>query len=128
VLLIEGKSDQLHHWSAPHQTTTSTVTRCSTPPRCRLKPQMEARTLMRLSNNIVPVRTANPSIVIAGYRAGLYYATREAINAKTKHAVPGRSEVHSCLDNRRWKLRPHHRAIVRTKDPVTANYVRTVTR
>ena len=63
--------------------------------------QMEARTLMLASNNVLFPATANRSSSVAGHGAGPVLPTRERINAQGRRAwsSPTSPEVERALDN-----------------------------
>jgi DNA-directed RNA polymerase subunit beta' len=81
--LIEGKAIQLHPSFVRRSTPTSTVTRWLFTFPLSLEAQMEARTLMLASNNVLSPANGQPIIVPSqDIVLGLYYATREKINGK----------------------------------------------
>jgi DNA-directed RNA polymerase subunit beta' len=97
-----------------------------------IEAQMEARTLMLASNNILFPSNGEPSIVPSqDIVLGLYYATREKINGKGEGMMLADvSEVIRAYDNKEVELstRVTVRIAEYPKDMVTGEFVRTVTR
>ena len=71
-----------------------------------LEAQMEARTLMLASNNVLSPANGEPIIVPSqDIVLGLYYATRERINAKGEGmSFADLAEVHRAYDSRQVEL------------------------
>ena len=81
-----------------------------------LEAQLEARTLMLASNNVLFPANGNPSIVPSQDMVlGLYYSTRERINAKGEGMFfADVAEVRRALDNKKIELQT--RCTVRIKE------------
>src|SRR5919202_1638179 len=86
-----------------------------------LEAQMEARTLMLASNNVLSPANGEPIIVPSqDIVLGLYYATRERINAKGEGmSFSDLAEVHRAYDSRQIEL--NARVWVRIKEKELAD-------
>ena len=91
-VLIEGKAIQLHPLVCAAFNADFDGDQMAVHVPLSIEAQMEARTLMLASNNILFPSNGEPSIVPSqDIVLGLYYATREEINAQgRRHDVPGR--------------------------------------
>src|SRR5471032_1446033 len=94
-VLIEGKAIQLHPLVCAAFNADFDGDQMAVHVPLSIEAQMEARTLMLASNNILFPSNGEPSIVPSqDVVLGLYYATREAINAKNEGMLfPNVSEV-----------------------------------
>jgi DNA-directed RNA polymerase subunit beta' len=131
-VLIEGKAIQLHPLVCAAFNADFDGDQMAVHVPLSIEAQMEARTLMLASNNILFPSNGEPSIVPSqDIVLGLYYATREAINAKNEGMLfPDVSEVIRAYDNKEVELttRITVRIVEHPKDPATGEFVRTVTR
>src|SRR5687768_2680870 len=131
-VLIEGKAIQLHPLVCAAFNADFDGDQMAVHVPLSIEAQMEARTLMLASNNILFPSNGEPSIVPSqDIVLGLYYATREAINAKNEGMLfPDVSEVIRAYDNKEVELttRITVRIVENPKDPATGEFVRTVTR
>src|SRR5476649_451889 len=131
-VLIEGKAIQLHPLVCAAFNADFDGDQMAVHVPLSIEAQMEARTLMLASNNILFPSNGEPSIVPSqDIVLGLYYATREAINAKNEGMLfQDVSEVIRAYDNKEVELttRITVRIVENPKDPVTGEFVRTVTR
>jgi DNA-directed RNA polymerase subunit beta' len=130
-VLIEGKAIQLHPLVCAAFNADFDGDQMAVHVPLSIEAQMEARTLMLASNNILFPSNGEPSIVPSqDIVLGLYYATREAINAKGEGMLfPDVSEVIRAYDNKEVELAT--RITVRiTEYPKNANgeFDQTVTR
>jgi DNA-directed RNA polymerase subunit beta' len=131
-VLIEGKAIQLHPLVCAAFNADFDGDQMAVHVPLSIEAQMEARTLMLASNNILFPSNGEPSIVPSqDIVLGLYYATREAINAKNEGMMfQDVSEVIRAYDNKEVELatRVTVRIVENPKDPVTGEFVRTVKR
>jgi len=92
-----------------------------------IEAQMEARTLMLASNNVLFPANGEPSIVPSqDVVLGLYYATRDRINAKGEGIIfSDVAEVHRALDNNQVEItaKVSVRITDHTKDKATGEWV-----
>src|SRR4051794_30850446 len=105
-VLIEGKAIQLHPLVCAAFNADFDGDQMAVHVPLSIEAQMEARTLMLASNNILFPSNGEPSIVPSqDIVLGLYYATREAINAKGEGMLfPDVSEVIRAYDNKEVEL------------------------
>src|SRR5574343_466733 len=98
--LIEGKAIQLHPLVCAAFNADFDGDQMAVHVPLSLEAQMEARTLMLASNNVLSPANGQPIIVPSqDIVLGLYYATRERINAKGEGMVfADLAEVHRALD------------------------------
>src|SRR5450830_592311 len=131
-VLIEGKAIQLHPLVCAAFNSDFDGDQMAVHVPLSIEAQMEARTLMLASNNILFPSNGEPSIVPSqDIVLGLYYATREAINAKNEGMLfTDVSEVIRAYDNKEVELttRITVRIVENPKDAETGEFVRTVTR
>jgi len=131
-VLIEGKAIQLHPLVCAAFNADFDGDQMAVHVPLSIEAQMEARTLMLASNNILFPSNGEPSIVPSqDIVLGLYYATREKINAKGEGMMLADvSEVIRAYDNKEVELstRVTVRIAEYPKDMVTGEFVRTVTR
>ena len=132
-VLIEGKAIQLHPLVCAAFNADFDGDQMAVHVPLSIEAQMEARTLMLASNNVLFPANGEPSIVPSqDIVLGLYYATREAINGKGEGMMfPDVSEVSAPTTTRKSSC---HRAVtVRiTEYPKETTkrgeFVRTITR
>jgi DNA-directed RNA polymerase subunit beta' len=100
-VLIEGKAIQLHPLVCAAFNADFDGDQMAVHVPLSIEAQMEARTLMLASNNVLFPASGEPSIVPSqDVVLGLYYATRDRINAKGEGMVfSDISEVIRALDN-----------------------------
>ena len=100
-VLIEGKAIQLHPLVCAAFNADFDGDQMAVHIPLSIEAQMEARTLMLASNNILFPANGEPSIVPSqDVVLGLYYATRDRINAKGEGIIfSDIGEVHRALDN-----------------------------
>jgi len=105
-VLIEGKAIQLHPLVCAAFNADFDGDQMAVHVPLSIEAQMEARTLMLASNNILFPSNGEPSIVPSqDIVLGLYYASREAINAKGEGMLfPDVSEVLRAYDNKEVEL------------------------
>jgi len=131
-ILIEGKAIQLHPLVCAAFNADFDGDQMAVHVPLSIEAQMEARTLMLASNNILFPSNGEPSIVPSqDIVLGLYYATREKINGKGEGMMLADvSEVIRAYDNKEVELstRVTVRIAEYPKDMVTGEFVRTVTR
>ena len=131
-VLIEGKAIQLHPLVCAAFNADFDGDQMAVHVPLSIEAQMEARTLMLASNNILFPSNGEPSIVPSqDIVLGLYYATREAINAKNEGMLfPDVSEVIRAYDNKEVELtsRITVRIVEFPKNAETGEFERTVTR
>jgi DNA-directed RNA polymerase subunit beta' len=115
-VLIEGKAIQLHPLVCAAFNADFDGDQMAVHVPLSLEAQMEARTLMLASNNVLSPANGEPIIVPSqDIVLGLYYATREFLNAKGEGmSFSDLSEVHRAYDSRQVDL--HSRAWVRIKE------------
>ena len=100
-ILIEGKAIQLHPLVCAAFNADFDGDQMAVHVPLSVEAQLEARTLMLASNNILFPANGEPSIVPSqDVVLGLYYATREKINAKGEGMIfADLSELQRALDN-----------------------------
>src|ERR1700754_867403 len=105
-VLIEGKAIQLHPLVCAAFNADFDGDQMAVHVPLSLEAQMEARTLMLASNNVLFPANGDPSIVPSqDIVLGLYYATREAVNAKGEGMTfTGVSEVLRAYENKEVEL------------------------
>src|SRR4051812_40187594 len=115
-VLIEGKAIQLHPLVCAAFNADFDGDQMAVHVPLSLEAQMEARTLMLASNNVLSPANGEPIIVPSqDIVLGLYYATREHVNAKGEGmSFADLAEVHRAYDSRQVDL--HARVSVRIKE------------
>src|SRR4030081_1392504 len=115
-VLIEGKAIQLHPLVCAAFNADFDGDQMAVHVPLSLEAQMEARTLMLASNNVLSPANGEPIIVPSqDIVLGLYYATREHVNAKGEGmSFADLAEVHRAYDSRQVDL--HARVWVRIKE------------
>src|SRR5580765_1779802 len=115
-VLIEGKAIQLHPLVCAAFNADFDGDQMAVHVPLSLEAQMEARTLMLASNNVLSPANGEPIIVPSqDIVLGLYYATRERINAKGEGmSFADLAEVHRAYDSRQVEL--NARVLVRIKE------------
>jgi DNA-directed RNA polymerase subunit beta' len=115
-VLIEGKAIQLHPLVCAAFNADFDGDQMAVHVPLSLEAQMEARTLMLASNNVLSPANGEPIIVPSqDIVLGLYYATREFVNAKGEGmSFADLAEVHRAYDSRQVDL--HARVWVRIKE------------
>ncbi|MDE2047659.1 MAG: DNA-directed RNA polymerase subunit beta' [Betaproteobacteria bacterium] len=105
-VLIEGKAIQLHPLVCAAFNADFDGDQMAVHVPLSVEAQMEARALMLASNNVLFPASGEPSIVPSqDVVLGLYYATREKINAKGEGMIfSDVGEVHRALDNAQVEL------------------------
>ncbi|HWM41365.1 MAG TPA: DNA-directed RNA polymerase subunit beta' [Burkholderiales bacterium] len=105
-VLIEGKAIQLHPLVCAAFNADFDGDQMAVHVPLSLEAQMEARTLMLASNNVLSPANGEPIIVPSqDIVLGLYYATRERINAKGEGmSFSDLAEVHRAYDSRQIEL------------------------
>ncbi len=100
-VLIEGKAIQLHPLVCAAFNADFDGDQMAVHVPLSIEAQMEARTLMLATNNVLFPANGEPSIVPSqDVVLGLYYATRERVNGKGEGMVFGDlAEVQRALDN-----------------------------
>ncbi len=100
-VLIEGKAIQLHPLVCAAFNADFDGDQMAVHVPLSIEAQMEARTLMLASNNVLFPASGEPSIVPSqDVVLGLYYATRDRINAKGEGMIfSDVAEVQRALDN-----------------------------
>jgi DNA-directed RNA polymerase subunit beta' len=100
-VLIEGKAIQLHPLVCSAFNADFDGDQMAVHVPLSIEAQMEARTLMLATNNVLFPASGEPSIVPSqDVVLGLYYATRERINGKGEGMIfADLSELHRALDN-----------------------------
>src|SRR6187397_589013 len=114
-VLIEGKAIQLHPLVCAAFNADFDGDQMAVHVPLSIEAQLEARALMMSSNNILFPSNGEPSIVPSqDIVLGLYYATREAINAKGEGMIfPDVSEVIRAYDNKMVELQAKVKVRVR---------------
>src|SRR4029078_2546482 len=114
--LIEGKAIQLHPLVCAAFNADFDGDQMAVHVPLSLEAQMEARTLMLASNNVLSPANGEPIIVPSQVIVlGLYYATRERINAKGEGmSFANVSEVSRAYESRQAEL--HAKGWVRIKE------------
>src|SRR6267378_735313 len=115
-VLIEGKAIQLHPLVCAAFNADFDGDQMAVHVPLSLEAQLEARALMLSSNNILFPSNGDPSIVPSqDVVLGLYYATREHVNARGEGmSFSDLAEVHRAYDSRQADL--HARVWVRVKE------------
>jgi DNA-directed RNA polymerase subunit beta' len=115
-VLIEGKAIQLHPLVCTAFNADFDGDQMAVHVPLSLEAQMEARTLMLASNNVLFPSNGEPSIVPSqDIVLGLYYATRERINAPGEGMMfADVDEVHRAYENRLANI--HAKVIVRIRE------------
>ena len=115
-VLIEGKAIQLHPLVCAAFNADFDGDQMAVHVPLSLEAQMEARTLMLASNNVLSPANGEPIIVPSqDIVLGLYYATREHVNARGEGmSFADLAEVHRAYDSRQVDL--HARVWVRIKE------------
>jgi DNA-directed RNA polymerase subunit beta' len=115
-VLIEGKAIQLHPLVCAAFNADFDGDQMAVHVPLSLEAQMEARTLMLASNNVLSPANGEPIIVPSqDIVLGLYYATRGFLNAKGEGmSFSDLAEVHRAYDSRQVDL--HSRVWVRIKE------------
>ena len=108
-VLIEGKAIQLHPLVCAAFNADFDGDQMAVHVPLSLEAQMEARTLMLASNNVLFPSNGEPSIVPSqDIVLGLYYATRERINARGEGAIfADMAEVHRAYETRPGRAARH---------------------
>jgi DNA-directed RNA polymerase subunit beta' len=131
-VLIEGKAIQLHPLVCAAFNADFDGDQMAVHVPLSIEAQMEARTLMLASNNILFPSNGEPSIVPSqDIVLGLYYATREKINGKGEGMMfPDVAEVIRAYDNKEVELttRVTVRITEYPKDLETGEFVKTIKR
>jgi DNA-directed RNA polymerase subunit beta' len=126
-ILIEGKAIQLHPLVCSAFNADFDGDQMAVHVPLSVEAQMEARTLMLASNNVLFPSNGEPSIVPSqDVVLGLYYATRDKINGKGEGLVfADTSEVQRALDAGEVELntRINVRLTEYTKDKETKEFV-----
>ena len=126
-VLIEGKAIQLHPLVCAAFNADFDGDQMAVHVPLSLEAQIEARTLMLASNNIMFPANGEPSIVPSqDIVLGLYYATRERINGVGEGIVfSDLMEVQRALDNKQVELQAHVSVRIREFDIDKATGTRT---
>ena len=131
-VLIEGKAIQLHPLVCAAFNADFDGDQMAVHVPLSIEAQMEARTLMLASNNILFPSNGEPSIVPSqDIVLGLYYASRERINGKGEGMMfPDVAEAIRAWDNKEVELatRITVRITEYPKDKVTGEFVETIKR
>jgi len=126
-ILIEGKAIQLHPLVCAAFNADFDGDQMAVHVPLSVEAQLEARTLMLASNNVLFPANGEPSIVPSqDVVLGLYYATREKINGKGEGMIfADLPEMLRALDNGVVELtaRVSVRLVQWTKDKATGEYV-----
>jgi DNA-directed RNA polymerase subunit beta' len=117
-VLIEGKAIQLHPLVCAAFNADFDGDQMAVHVPLSLEAQMEARTLMLASNNVLSPANGEPIIVPSqDIVLGLYYATRERINAKGEGmSFSDLAEVHRAYDSRQVELNARVWVRIREKE------------
>ena len=115
-MLIEGKAIQLHPLVCAAFNADFDGDQMAVHVPLSLEAQLEARSLMLASNNVLFPSNGDPSIVPSqDIVLGLYYATREKINGKGEGSFfTDLAEVHRAYENREVELQT--RVTVRVRE------------
>jgi DNA-directed RNA polymerase subunit beta' len=105
-MLVEGKAIQLHPLVCSAFNADFDGDQMAVHVPLSVEAQMEARALMLASNNVLFPASGEPSIVPSqDVVLGLYFATRDKINAKGEGMIfADVGEVHRALDNNKVEL------------------------
>ena len=119
-VLIEGKAIQLHPLVCTAFNADFDGDQMAVHVPLSLEAQMEARTLMLASNNVLLPSNGEPCIVPSqDIVLGLYYATRDKINAKGEGmAFADLAEVSRAYESRQVELHARVRVRIRELEPV----------
>jgi DNA-directed RNA polymerase subunit beta' len=117
-VLIEGKAIQLHPLVCAAFNADFDGDQMAVHVPLSLEAQMEARTLMLASNNVLSPANGEPIIVPSqDIVLGLYYATRERVNAKGEGmSFADLAEVHRAYDSRQVELNARIWVRIREKE------------
>jgi DNA-directed RNA polymerase subunit beta' len=117
-VLIEGKAIQLHPLVCAAFNADFDGDQMAVHVPLSLEAQMEARTLMLASNNVLSPANGEPIIVPSqDIVLGLYYATRERINAKGEGmSFSDLAEVHRAYDSRQVDINARVWVRIKEKD------------
>src|ERR687891_260392 len=117
-VLIEGKAIQLHPLVCAAFNADFDGDQMAVHVPLSLEAQMEARTLMLASNNVLSPANGEPIIVPSqDIVLGLYYATRERVNAKGEGmSFADLAEVHRAYDSRQVELNARIWVRIKEKD------------
>src|SRR5216110_53084 len=117
-VLIEGKAIQLHPLVCTAFNADFDGDQMAVHVPLSLEAQMEARTLMLASNNVLSPANGEPIIVPSqDIVLGLYYATRERINAKGEGmSFSDLAEVHRAYDSRQVEINARIWVRIKEKD------------
>ena len=97
-VLIEGKAIQLHPLFVRHTTPTFDGDQMAVHVPLTIEAQLEARTLMMSTNNILSPANGEPIIVPSqDVVLGLYYMTREMINVQVKACLSAKLTKFACV-------------------------------
>ena len=120
-VLIEGKAIQLHPLVCAAYNADFDGDQMAVHVPLSLEAQIEARTLMMSTNNILAPASGDPIIVPSqDVVLGLYYVSREKINAKGEGRIFANAhEVHRAYETRQVDL--HARVKVRLEEPVVSD-------
>jgi DNA-directed RNA polymerase subunit beta' len=125
-ILIEGKAIQLHPLVCSAFNADFDGDQMAVHIPLSVEAQMEARTLMLASNNVLFPASGEPSIVPSqDVVLGLYYATRERVNGKGEGMVfTDLAELQRALDNGVVEItaRINVRMVEYTKDKATGEF------
>ena len=115
-VLIEGKAIQLHPLVCVAFNADFDGDQMAVHIPLSLEAQMEARTLMLASNNVLSPANGQPIIVPSqDVVLGLYYATRESVSARgTGMMFSDIAEINRAVDSRKVDL--HARIVVRIRE------------
>ncbi|HQR77867.1 MAG TPA: DNA-directed RNA polymerase subunit beta', partial [Burkholderiaceae bacterium] len=131
-VLIEGKAIQLHPLVCAAFNADFDGDQMAVHVPLSLEAQLEARSLMLASNNILFPSNGDPSIVPSqDIVLGLYFATREKINGKGEGAFfTDLAEVHRAYENRQVELQTRITVRIREFDvnPETGEKTPKITR
>ena len=120
-VLIEGKAIQLHPLVCTAFNADFDGDQMAVHVPLSLEAQMEARTLMLASNNVLLPSNGEPCIVPSqDIVLGLYYATREQINAQGRRHAVRRPRRRSSAPTSRARWSSTRRSSVRLKQTETA--------
>ncbi len=122
-VLIEGKAIQLHPLVCAAFNADFDGDQMAVHVPLSLEAQVEARTLMLASNNVLFPSNGEPSIVPSqDIVLGLYYTTREKINARGEGMIfSDVAELHRAFDNERVELGTRIRVRIREYQRVEAS-------
>ncbi len=129
-VLIEGKAIQLHPLVCTAFNADFDGDQMAVHVPLSIEAQLEARALMMSTNNILSPANGEPIIVPSqDVVLGLYYLTRERINAKGEGMVfSGLKEVHRAYENRKVELQARIEARLTVEEIGPDGALQTVTR